>query len=172
MDIDRDPTITIEWKEGSFPQIELTEKTTGLVLTSIEYFGAVADDARPLRDHVQIQWRADSKAFSVTVNDRFYSTSKIFAMNERSKFVEVDLPDYETMTGFPSPKADDLQPRGRAKVRGWNSDGHLIYYILMTPIPSYTGEDPLEHTVLLNVTVEGMTPAKKMKKQNRVGGGF
>ena len=161
MDVDRDPKISPEWKGDSFPQIEITEKDTGRVLASIKYFGAAGDDARPLREHVRLSWRHDSKAFAITIDDRFYSSSKVFALSKESKFVEVAFPSYETMTGFPVPDSDQLRPRGRSSVEGWNSEGRLIYSIFMSPLPSYSGDDPLEHTVLLDVAPEGMTLVKK-----------
>jgi len=112
MDVDRDPKISPEWKGDSFPQIEVTQKDTGRVLASIEYFGAAGDDARPLRDHVRVSWRPDSKAFAVTIEDRFYSHTKVFALSEESKFVEVAFPSYQAMTGYPVPDSDQLRPRG------------------------------------------------------------
>jgi len=45
----------------------------------------------------------------------------------------------------------------------------LIYYIFMSPLPSYSGDDPLEQTVLLDVTAEKITPAKKTKAPNAAG---
>jgi len=86
MDVDRDPTISPEWKEGSFPQIEIAQKDTGRVLASIGYFGSPSDDARPLREHVRVSWRSDSKAFAVTINDRFYSSSMVLVVTEESKW--------------------------------------------------------------------------------------
>jgi len=170
VDIDRDPNISPEWKGESFPHIEITEKDTGRVLASIEYFGAAGDDARPLREHVRVAWRTDSKAFAITIDDRFYSSSKVFALTKELKFVEVAFPSYETMTGFPVPASDQLRPKGRSSVHGWDSEGRLIYSIFMSPLPSYSGDDPLEHTVLLDVTAEKMTPAKKTKAEQDGGG--
>jgi len=114
--------------------------------------------------------RTDSKAFAITIDDRFYSSSKIFALTKELKFVEVAFPSYETMTGFPAPASDQLRPRGRWSVQGWDSEGRLIYSIFMSPRPSYSGDDPLEHTVLLDVTAEKMTPAKKTKAEQDGGG--
>ena len=161
MDVDRDPKISPEWKEESFPHIEITKRDTGKILASIEYFGAVGDDARPLREHVRVHWRPDSKAFSITIEDRFYSSSKVYALNKELKFIEVAFPNYNVMTGFPDPDTEQLRPRGRSTVEGWDEKGRLIYYIFMSPLPSYSGDDPLEHTVLLDVTVDGMIPVKK-----------
>ena len=106
MDVDRDPKISPEWKEDSFPRIEITQKATGQVLASIEYFGSAGDDTRPLREHVRVNWRPDSKVFAITIDDRFYSASKVFAMTRESKFVEVAFPSYTAMTGFPVPDSD------------------------------------------------------------------
>jgi len=166
MDVDRDHKISPEWKDNSSPKIEVTQKDTGRVLASIEYFGAVGDDARPLRDHVHVSWRPDTKAFAVAIDDRFYSTSKVFALNKDSKFVEVEFPSYETMTGFPLPKSDQLKPQGRWRVDGWDSEGRLILYVFMSPSSAYSGDDPLEHTILLEVTPEKMVPAKKSKAES------
>ena len=170
MDVDRDSTISPEWKDESFPKIEITEKATGRVLSSIKYFGAAGDDARPLREHVRLRWRSDSTAFAITINDRFYSSSQVFALNKESKFVEVAFPSYKTMTGFPVPDSKQLRPRGQSSVDGWDSQGQLIYHIFMSPLPSYSGDDPLEHTVLLHVTAEGMVPAKKPKAEQGADG--
>ncbi len=170
IDLDRDPKISPEWKGDSIPQIEITEKDTGRVLISVKYFGSAGDDARPIRDHVRVAWRADSKAFAVTIEDRFYSSSKVFAKNKESKFVEVDFPSYEAMTGFPLPDSNQLKPRGRSSVEAWDSAGRLIYAIFMSPLPSYSGDDPLEHTVLLDVTAEKMTLVKKTKGEQDGGG--
>jgi len=158
MDIDRDPKIDPEWKEGSFPQIEVTDKGTGRIMASIGYFGSPGDDARPLREHVRVSWRSDSKAFAITIDDRFYSSSKVFALNKESKFVEVAFPSYETMTGFPPPDSKHLRPRGRATVEGWDKEGRLIYDLFASPLPSFSGRDPLVHRIHLDVSSNGMTP--------------
>ena len=161
IDIDRDLKIQPELKEDSFPRIEITEKMSGKILASIEYFGSEGDDARPLREHVSVHWRPDSKAFSVTIDDRFYSSSAVFALNSKSKFVKVEFPSYKTMTGFPEPNSDQLKPRGRSTVEGWDKEGRLIYYLFMSPLASYEGNDPLEHRILLEVTSKRMIPVKK-----------
>ncbi len=160
MDVDRDPTISPEWKEASFPQIEITQKDTGRILASIEYFGSSGDDTRPLREHVRVSWRSDSKAFAVTINDRFYSSSKVFAMNKESKFVQVAFPDYQTLTSFPPPDRKHLRPRGRAAVEGWDQEGRLIYDLFAVPLPSLTGNDPLIHRIYLEVADTKMVPVK------------
>lgn len=160
MDIDRDSTINPEWKGDNYPRVEITEKATGKILASIKYFGAAGDDARPLREHAQVKWRSDSKAFAVTIQDRFYSYTKIFAMNEDSKFVEVQFPSYEAMTGFPAPNVEQLRPRGHSTVEGWDEQGRLIYHIFYSPLPSYSGKDPLEHKVLLDVSAAKMVPIR------------
>jgi hypothetical protein len=170
MDVDRDPKITPEWKGDSYPLIEITEKATGHILTSIQYFGSVGSDARPLREHVRLSWRLDSKAFAITINDRYYSSSMVFVLNKESKFVEIKFPSYEAMTGFPPPDSEHLRPRGRSSVNGWDSEGRLIYYIFSSPLPSYSGTDPLEHTVLLDVSAEGMVPVKKTKSEQGTHG--
>ncbi len=166
MDVDRDPQISPEWKGDSFPKIEITQKDAGRVLASIGYFGAAGDDARPIREHVRVTWRSDSKAFAITIDDRFYSHSKVFALSKELKFVEVSFPSYEAMTGYPVPNSDLLRPRGRSSVEGWDSEGRLIYSIFMSPLPSYSGNDPLEHKVLLKVTPEGMIPTKKTQAEH------
>lgn len=160
MDIDRDSTIDPEWKGDNYPRVEISEKATGRILTSIKYFGAASDDARPLREHVQVKWRCDSKAFAVTIQDRFYSSTKIFAMNEDSKFVEVQFPSYAAMTGFPAPNVDQLRSRGRSTVEGWDEQGRLIYHIFYSPLPSYSGKDPLEHKIMLDVSAAKMVPIR------------
>ncbi|HUF62579.1 MAG TPA: hypothetical protein VMN36_10940 [Verrucomicrobiales bacterium] len=160
MDVDRDPRISPEWKGDSYPRIEVTEKATGRVLVSIEYFGAGVDDARPLREHVRLRWRPDSKAFAITIDDRFYSSSKVFALNKESKFVEVAFPSYEKMTGFPLPDSKHLRPRGRATVLGWDENDQLIYDLFASPLPTFTGNDPLIHRVSLKVSETKMTAVK------------
>lgn len=127
MDIDRDPKISPEWKGDSYPKIEITQKGTGKVLAAIGYFGSRGDDARPIREHVRVRWRPDSKAFAIAIDDRFYSTSIVFALNNESKFVQVAFPSYEMMTGFSPPDSKHLRPRGRASVEGWDKEGRLIY---------------------------------------------
>ena len=158
VDVDRDPRIDPEWKEDSFPKIEVTEKGTGKVWASVDYFGSPGSDARPLREHVRLSWRPDSKAFAITIDDRFYSSSVAFALNKDSKFVNVDFPSYETMTGFPSPDSKHLRPRVRATVGGWDKEGRLIYDLFASPLPSFTGKDPLVHRIRLDVSADGMTP--------------
>ena len=158
LDIDRNPKISHEWKEGSYPQIEITQKDTGEILSSIGYFGSPGDDARPLREHVRVSWRPDSKAFAITINDRFYSSSIVFALNKESKFVQVAFPGYETMTGFSQPDRKHLRPRGRATVGGWDKQGRLIYDLFASPLPSFTGNDPLVHRIRLDVSADKMTP--------------
>ncbi len=161
MDVDRDPKISPEWKGDSFPQIEITEKLTGRILVSIGYFGAAGDDARPLRDHVRVSWRTDSKAFAITIADRFYSSCAVYVLSQEGKFVSVPLPtDYEKITGFPAPDVEHLRPHGRDTVEGWDEDGHLIYSIFRSPLPTFTGNDPLKHKVYYEVTPRGMTRVK------------
>lgn len=162
MDIDRDPKIAPEWKGDSFPQIEITEKKTGKILASVEYFGAVGDDAQPLRKHVKVSWRQDSKAFTVRIDDRFYSWTEVYAMNKELKFVSVPIPGYKAITGFPKPDVKNLRPRGRAMARGWDERGRLIYEIFYSPLPSFKGKDPLWHRVLLEVSATGMKRVAKL----------
>ena len=40
----------------------------------------------------------------------------------------------------------------------------------MSPLPSYSGDDPLEHKVLLEVTPDGMIIAKKTNAEQGGGG--
>ena len=162
MDIDRDPKISPKWKEGSFPQIEITRKETGEVLASVAYFGAVGDDERPLREHVRVDWRPDGKAFGITIDDSFYSSCSVYILNKKGEFVSApSLPtDYEKLTGFPAPDVKHLRPRGRDMVVGWNKEGHLIYSIFRSPLPSFTGSDPLRHRIYLGVTPTKMTVVK------------
>ena len=167
MDVDRDSTISPEWKGDSFPQIEITEKLTGQVLTSISYFGAVGDDQRPLREHVRISWRPDSRAFGVTIRDRYYSSSTVFVLNESKQFVSVSITtDYEKMTGFTTPDVDHLQPKGRDSIVGWDNTGLLIYRIFRLPLATFVGKDPLDHRVFLAVSAEG---AKVIKVEHDEG---
>ena len=131
MDIDRDPKLDPEWKEGSYPMIEITEKRTGKVVLATRYFGEQASDQRPLREHVSVRWRKDSGALAVTIDNRNYSHCKVFAKDTEGRFVEVKFPTYEEVTGFPVPKAEDVLPRGRSIVEGWDEQGLLIYYTLL-----------------------------------------
>lgn len=158
MDIDRDPKIDPEWKEDSYPRIEITDKATRKILASLRYFGSPGDDARPLREHVVLKWRSDSKAFAITINDRFHSDAGVYVMNQESKFVSVKFPDYKSMTGFPPPSAEHLKPGGRSTVEGWDREGRLIYKIMYSPLASFTGHDPLNHCVFLRVSATGMVP--------------
>jgi len=162
MDIDRDPAISPEWKGDSYPQIEITEKKTGLVLASIAYFGSVSDDARPLREHVQVNWRPDSKAFGITITDRFYSSCQVYVLNKEGQFVSPPslFHDYEKMTGFPVPDVEHLRPRGRDEIIGWDKEGRLIYRIFRSPLPTFQGEDPLKHLVYLEVAPKKITLKK------------
>lgn len=159
MDIDRDSEISPEWKGDSFPQIEVTDKGTGRILASIGYFGSPGDDARPLREHVRVSWRPDSKAFGITIDDRFYSSCVVYVLNDEGKFVPApSLPtDYEKLTGFPAPDVKDLRPRGRDQVVGWDKEGRLIYSIFRSPLPTFQGKDPLRHRVYLDVTPDSVT---------------
>lgn len=160
MDVDRDPRISPEWKDDSLPQIEITQAGSGRVLASVSYFGSPGDDTRPLREHVRVKWRRDSKAFAITIDDRFYSSSRVFVLNKELRFVEVAFPSYETMTGFPLPNSEHLRPRGRATVEGWDTEGRLIYDLFASPLPSFTGNDPLVHRIYLEVNPSKMTPKK------------
>ena len=162
MDVDRDPTISPEWKGDSFPQIEITRKDTGELLASVAYFGSPGDDERPLREHVRVDWRQDGKAFGITIDDRFYSSCVVYVLNKEGEFVSApSLPnDYEKLTGFPTPDVKHLRPRGRNTVVGWDKEGHLIYSIFRSPLPSFTGNDPLRHRIYLEVTPTKVTVAK------------
>jgi len=160
MDMDRDPTIDPEWKGDSYPRIEITRISTGKVVTSIPYFGSPGDDERPLREHVAIKWRADSKAFAVTVADRYYSSTVIYALDEDGKYVSVAFPDYKEMTGFSAPDADHLRPKGGSTVKGWEKDGSLIYDLFLSPLPTFSGNDPLVHRVYLKVSSKRMSKVR------------
>jgi hypothetical protein len=162
MDVDRDPKISPEWKGDSYPQVEITRKDTGQVLASIAYFGSPGDDARPLRAHVRVSWRPDSKAFGITIDDRFYSSCVVYVLNEKGRFVSAPtLPtDYEKLTGFPAPDVKHLRPRGRDSVIGWDEEGRLIYSIFRSPLATFTGNDPLRHRVYLDVTPTKVTVVK------------
>jgi hypothetical protein len=157
MDLDRDPKIDPEWKEGSYPRIEITDKATGKVLTSIQYSGSPGDDQRPIREHVSVKWRSDSKAFAITINDRFYSMSQVFSQKKDGTYVSVAFPSYREMTGFAPPSSDHLRPRGRGTVMGWNKDDHLIYDLFASPLPTFIGKDPLVHRIMLKITDGTMT---------------
>ncbi|MBK1789983.1 hypothetical protein [Persicirhabdus sediminis] len=109
-----------------------------------------------------MDWRPDGKAFGITVDDRFYSSCVVYVLNKKGKFVSApSLPtDYKKLTGFPSPDVKHLRPRGRDEVVGWNEEGHLIYSIFRSPLPSFTGNDPLRHRVYLDVTPTKVTVVK------------
>jgi hypothetical protein len=160
MDLDRDPSLDPEWKEGSFPQIEITDIKNGRILKSLEYFGSAGDDSRPLREHVMVYWRQDSKALAIRIDDRYYTHSVVLEKNEHGKFVEVPLPSYETMTGFKVPSSEELRPRGRSSVEGWDTQGHLVYTIFLSPEAAYQGPDPLNHKILLSLSAGKMTVVK------------
>ncbi len=164
MDIDRDPTIKPEYKGDSYPQIEVTEIKTGKVVSSLSYFGSIADDARPLRDHISVLWRKDSTALAINILDRFYSASQVLAMDTRGVYIPVPFPTYTQMTGFPVPDRKNLRPRGWCRVVGWNKDGNMIYTISYSPEPFYRGRDPLKHRVLLKVSAAGMSPVKQVEE--------
>ena len=160
MDVDRDPKIDPEWKGDSYPRIEITDKATGKVITSIQYSGAPGDDQRPLREHVSVKWRSDSKAFAVTINDRFYSMSQVYSQKKDGPYVSVTFPSYEEMTGFTPPNSDHLRPRGRGTVTGWNKDDHLIYDLFASPLPTFIGNDPLVHRIILKIADGKMTTVR------------
>ena len=170
MDIDRDSKMPPDVQGINFKQVEITEKKTGRILISVGYTGATGDDERPLREHVELKWRSDSKAFAINIHDRFYSTSTVCVLNQQSKFVEVLFPSYKEMTGFPEPDKGKMRPRGRSTVEGWDSQGRVIYSIFNSPLPSYSGNDPLEHKLLLEVTPTGMIPKKKTQAEQNSGG--
>lgn len=163
MDIDRDPKLDPEWKQGSYPMIEITEKRTGKVVLATGYFGEQGSDQRPLREHVSVRWRKDSGAFAVTIDDRNYSHCKVFTKDAEGRFVEVKFPTYEEVTGFPSPGTEDVLPRGRSIVEGWDEQGLLIYYTLLNAGPQYRGKDPFEHRVLLEVSPTGMRKVRALE---------
>ena len=123
---------------------------------AVNDFGAIGDDLRPLREHVRVSWRKDSKAFAITIDDRFYSNSSVFALNKKAQFVEVPLPGDEEISGFPAPNSDDLRPRGRSMVSGWDDDGLLSYSVFLSPGPTYKGKDPLAHKARVEVKAGGM----------------
>ncbi len=160
MDVDRDSKIDPEWKEGSYPRIEITDKATGKVVTSIDYFGSPGDDQRPLREHVSVKWRSDSKAFSVTVEDRFYSVTQIYGQTKDGTYKSVDFPSYKEMTGFPQPNNEHLRPRGRGTVTGWDEDDHLIYDLFASPLPTFVSNDPLVHRIVLKIKDGKMTTVR------------
>ena len=157
MDIDRDPKIEPMWQGDSFPRIEITDKASGKILTVIDYFGSPGSDERPLREHISVKWRADSNAFTVTIDDRFYSNTQVYAKKEDGTFSSVTFPSYEEMTGFPRPNGQHLRPRGRATVSGWNKDDNLIYDLFASPLHTFVSNDPLVHRVFLKVSDQKMT---------------
>ena len=169
MDIDRDPKLDPEWKQDSYPMVEITDKRSGKVVLATGYFGEPHSDQRPLREHVSVRWRKDSRAFAITVDDRNYSHCKVFAKDAEGSFVEVKLPGYEEVTGFPTPRAEDALPRGRSIVEGWDEEGLLIYYMILNAGPQYRGKDPFEHRVLLEVSPMGMKKVRAVEIQKEDG---
>ncbi len=164
MDVDRDPTIIPEGQGGDDPRIEITDKKTRRILISIGYFGTVGDDERPLREHVHVTWRQDSRAFGVAIDDRHFTSSEVYVLNKNAKFVSVDFPDYKTMTGFPEPTGDCGKSEGFT-VEGWDSKGRLIYGIFYSAGPLFTGKDPLIHRVFLKVSATKMVVEKVEHEQ-------
>lgn len=164
MDIDRDSTISPEYKSDSYPMIEVTEIKTGKIVSSLSYFGSIADDARPLRDHLSILWRKDSTALAINISDRFYAFSKVLAKDKQGLYGIVSFPTYTQMTGFPAPDVKQLRPRGWARVEGWDKSENLVYLISYSPLPTYQGRDPLKHKILLKVSANRMIPVEEPKQ--------
>ena len=161
MDVDRDQKISPEWKGDSFPEIEITNKESGEVLVSIEYFGSAGVERNLLREHVKLTWRDDSKAFGVTIVDRFYSACSVYAVDKDGKFNQVAIPtDYKILTGFPKPDVKYLRARGRDQIDGWDKDGLLIYSIFRSPLHTFKGKDPLRHRVFLELSSNAAKPVK------------
>jgi hypothetical protein len=154
MDIDRDSSINPEWKDGSYPRVEITDKATGRVLASFDYDGGAGDDERPLREHIKVKWRKDSKAFAVNTRDRYYTHYRAYIVKDSSQFVHIPLPSYHEMTSFHMPDTAHLRSRWREIAAGWDSDGLLICDLFAEPMPSFTGSNPLKHRVYMDVSLE------------------
>ena len=143
--------------DSQFPGFLIRELPSG---KTIGRFSCIADpnsDEQPLRSHVKILWRPDGGAVAICTSERFYSYTNVFALDPKSgKFVEVQFPDYKTLTGFPEPNTDQLKPRGFSSVQRWTSEGDLVYEIYLSPLATYRGADPLRHRVTLQVTPKRM----------------
>jgi hypothetical protein len=114
-------------------------------------------DTQPLRTHAKVLWQPGGAAVAINTDERFYAYTSVLARQPKSgRFVQVQFPDYKTLTGFPSPNFDHLRPRGFARSLRWTPKGHLVYVISYAPDASYDAPDPLNHRITLSVTPTGM----------------
>ena len=114
-------------------------------------------DTQPLRTHAAVLWQPTGEAVAINTDERLYAYTSVLARQpESGKFVQLQFPDYKTLTGFPPPNPDQLRPRAFTRAVAWTADGNLIYAIGYSPDASYEGADPLSHRITLRITSKGM----------------
>ena len=147
----------------AFPGFLIIERKTGKSLIRIEYPADPETDEQPLRKHTEVKWSPTSLAVAINTHERFYSHLSLAAYDSKhSKFKEIQLPDYKTLTGFPQPDSDQLRPRGFESVLSWNAKGNFVYELGLSPEASYNGPDPLHHIVELSISASGCKVVKRI----------
>jgi hypothetical protein len=164
LEADKDtPTYrSYEFKEDSGPKILIRELPGKRVVAKLLWPGDPNSDAQPLRTHTAVLWSPDGECVAINTSERHYAHSSVFARDpESGKFVEVEVPDYKTMTGFAPPDSDKLRARGFANALSWTPEGHLVYILRLSPGGLYEGKDPLVHRTTLRVTPKGMVVVRR-----------
>lgn len=159
LEADKDtPTYqSYEFKGGSGPKILVRELPSLRVVANIPWQGDPDSDARPLRSHTSVIWSGDGERVAINTSERHYRHTAVFARDSKTgAFVEVEFPDYKTMTGFAPPDSEKLQARGFGDALSWTAEGHLIYVLKLVPGGLHDGKDPLVHRVTLRITPKGM----------------
>lgn len=142
-----------EFKGGNdqFPAFLIREIKTGKVLARVGWEGDADSDQRPLRSKSNVYWSPSGTAVILNTSERNYSHSCIWAIDEKSgEFKRLEFPDYKTMTGFEAPSSGDLRPRGFSS-SSWTKEGDLICELVLSPLTSKDGGDPMQHKIKLRL---------------------
>jgi len=137
--------------DEDYPALLIRRVRSGKVLLRIPWPGDPNTDEQLLSTHCKILWDPQSHLVAMNTNERFYSYTEVYRFQPKeNSFSEVPLPSYPRLTGYPTPNTQLLKARSHEWATGWSRRGNLIYYILLSPRGTYTGEDTMYHRVAIS----------------------
>jgi len=143
--------------EFQFPAFLIRELPTRKVLGRVPWPGDAGSDEQPLSASSAVLWSPDGNSVALNTTERYYAHTTVWTIDRGAGvFVEVGLPEYETLTGFEKPDSNDLRPRGCARIKEWTPDSHLVYELMFSPEPDYDGADSMHHEVTLRIAGQRM----------------
>jgi hypothetical protein len=106
--------------DSQFPRFLIRELPSGKTVGSLKWPRDSSSDSQPLRNHTRVLWHPNGTSVAIHTSERYYSHTNILALDPKTgKFIELQFPDYKTLTGHPKPKSADLRPRGFGTALRW-----------------------------------------------------